>query len=65
MRNQVELAVKVRFKKENKIKLNKILMLKTKIIRKIKANNKKMRKSKTCKRKKIIKAYLIAIVKRI
>lgn len=68
MRNQVELVAKVRFKKKTKTKLNKILMLKTKIILKIKANNKKTRNSKSCKRNKItkiIKAFLIVIVKRI
>lgn len=64
----MELVVKVRYKKETKIKLNKILMLKKKIILKINANNKKIRNSKSCKRNKktkIVKGYLIVTAKRI
>ena len=64
----MELVVKVRHKKKTKIKLSKILILKTRIILKIIANSKKMRISKSCKRNKttkIVKDYLIVTAKRI
>ena len=64
----MELVVKVKCKKKTQIKLNKILMLKTKIVLEIKANNKKIRSSKSCKRNKttkIIKGYLIVTAKKI